>query len=251
MLLSSLIILPLLTVLAVLFCKELKQIRVVAFIGTVLQLGLVYYIHAEYGFEQMAASDSPEVHFFLENNYNWFPLLNIHYHVGVDGISMAMIVLTSVIVTAGVLISWKMKELSKEFFILLLLLSAGAYGFFISLDVFTMFFFLEVAVIPKFLLITIWGSGKKEYSAMKLALMLMTGSALIFVGLMGLYYSAHSFDLQTISQTLLNPETQKLIFPFLFIGFGFLQHSFRFIPGCPMVTLLHQQQPLCFWQVSL
>ena len=68
-------------------------------------------------------------------------------------------------------------------------LSLGAYGFFISLDLFTLFFFLEVAVIPKFLLIGIWGSGKKEYSAMKLALMLMGGSALVFVGLLGLYFN--------------------------------------------------------------
>ena len=71
------------------------------------------------------------------------------------------------------------EKLNKEFFFLLLFLSVGAYGFFISLDLFTLFFFLEVAVIPKFLLIGIWGSGKKEYSAMKLALTLMTGSALV------------------------------------------------------------------------
>ncbi|MBA4198003.1 MAG: NADH-quinone oxidoreductase subunit M [Chitinophaga sp.] len=228
MLLSSLVILPLLTVLAVAFCKELQQIRVVAFIGTLLQLALVAYIYTAYQSQSITQSN-----FLLERDCEWFPLLNIHYHVGVDGISMAMIILTAIIVIAGVLVSWKIKELSKEFFILLLLLSAGAYGFFISLDVFTLFFFLEVAVIPKFLLITIWGSGKKEYSAMKLALMLMTGSALIFVGLMGLYYTAHSFDLQTISKTLLNPEAQKIIFPFLFIGFGFFAALFPFHTWVP------------------
>jgi NADH-quinone oxidoreductase subunit M len=99
--------------------------------------------------------------------------LNINYHVGVDGISIAMILLTAFVVIAGVLVSWKMEKLSKEFFFLLIFLSLGAYGFFIASDLFTLFFFLEVAVIPKFLLIGIWGSGKKEYSAMKLALMLM------------------------------------------------------------------------------
>jgi NADH-quinone oxidoreductase subunit M len=113
--------------------------------------------------------------------------------------------------------------LNKEFFILLLLLSVGAYGFFISLDLFTLFFFLEVAVIPKYLLIGIWGSGRKEYSAMKLALMLMAGSALVFVGLIGLYFNTHtnaghSFDIIEISKNHLNIPIQILFFPFAFIA---------------------------------
>src|SRR5215217_3273473 len=106
-----------------------------------------------------------------------------------------MILLTAFVVIAGVLVSWTMEEWNKEFFFLLLLLSVGAYGFFVSLDLFTLFFFLELAVIPKFLLIGIWGSGKKEYSAMKLALMLMGGSAWVFVGLLGIYFSTGTFDL--------------------------------------------------------
>ena len=115
--------------------------------------------------------------------------LNIWYHVGVDGISVAMILLTAFVMVAAILVSWKVERMGKEFFFLLLFLSAGAYGFFISLDLFTLFFFLEVSVIPKFLLIGVWGSGRKEYSAMKLALMLMGGSALVFIGLLGLYYN--------------------------------------------------------------
>src|SRR5439155_14212009 len=103
----------------------------------------------------------------FENNYPWYAPLHINYHVGVDGISVAMILLTSFVVLAGILVSWNVEKLSKEFFFLLLFLSGGAYGFFISLDLFTLFFFLEVSVILKFLLIGIWGSGKKDYSAMK------------------------------------------------------------------------------------
>src|SRR6478672_9561866 len=96
----------------------------------------------------------------------------------------------------------------------------GAYGFFISLDLFTLFFFLEVAVIPKFLLIGIWGSGKKEYSAMKLALMLMGGSALVFVGLAGIFFHTNTFDILQIAQLHIPLATQKLFFPFAFTGFA-------------------------------
>src|SRR5579863_4870659 len=101
-------------------------------------------------------------------------------------------------------------------------LSAGAYGFFISLDLFLMFFFLELAVIPKFMLIAIWGSGKKEYSANKLALMLMGGSSLVFVGLLGIYFcnGSPSFDLLALSQTHIPVQIQHYFFPLLFLGFG-------------------------------
>src|SRR5688572_10007427 len=131
-----------------------------------------------------------------------------------------------------------MEKFNKEFFFLLIFLSLGAYGFFISLDLFTLFFFLEVAVIPKFLLIGIWGSGKKEYSAMKLALMLMGGSALVFVGLAGLYFNtnvngAHSFDLLQIAQLSISLEVQKLFFPFAFIGFGVFTALFPFHTWVP------------------
>ena len=183
------------------FCKGLKQVRAVSLFGTTAQLILSFVILVAYWKERAAGNSSQ---FIFELNYSWFEPLHIHYHVGVDGISLSMILLTALVVIAGVLVSWTQETLNKEFFFLLLFLSAGAYGFFISLDLFTLFFFLELAVIPKFLLIGIWGSGKKEYSAMKLALMLMGGSALVFVGLLGLYFNtnlngAHSFDLISIS----------------------------------------------------
>jgi NADH-quinone oxidoreductase subunit M len=129
--------------------------------------------------------------------------------------------------------SWRTEKMGKEFFFLLMLLSVGAYGFFISLDLFTLFFFLEVAVIPKFLLIGIWGSGKKEYSAMKLALMLMGGSALVFVGLLGIYFTAHTFDIQQIARTPLPLAVQKFFFPFAFVGFGVFTALFPFHTWVP------------------
>ncbi len=231
--LSFLIILPLITAIIILFVKGLKQVRTVALAGSLLQLALVFNLLFQY-LKERASNTAPML---FQYDYNWFDSLNIHYHVGVDGISVAMILLTSLVVVAGVLVSWAQETLSKEFFFLLIFLSLGAYGFFISLDLFTMFFFLEVAVIPKFLLIGIWGSGKKEYSAMKLALMLMGGSALIFVGLAGVYYytfsNNQSFDLLAIAQANIPLLTQKIFFPFLFIGFGIFTALFPFHTWVP------------------
>src|SRR5678815_2645467 len=199
--LSLLILLPLLTAIAIIPLKGLKSVRVISLISSSLQMVLVFALLYFYWSERSAGDTSTML---FEDNYTWYASLNINYHVGVDGISVAMILLTGFVVLAGVLVSWNVEKLSKEFFFLLLFLSVGAYGFFISLDLFTLFFFLEVAVIPKFLLIGIWGSGRKEYSAMKLALMLMGGTALVFVGLIGLYFNTdtgngqHTFDILQI-----------------------------------------------------
>ena len=234
--LSLLIALPLLTAVAILFCKGLKQIRAVALMGSLLQLvmaGVLLFVY----WNERAAGNTEQMLFQFSKS--WFAPLNINFFIGVDGISVAMILLTAFVVVAGVLVSWKMEMMSKEYFFLLILLSAGAYGFFISLDLFTMFFFLEVAVIPKFLLIGIWGSGKREYSAMKLALMLMGGSALVFVGLLGVYFNsdtgsgAHTFDLLRLSQMHVPVEAQRIFFPLIFIGFGIFGALFPFHTWVP------------------
>lgn len=171
----------------------------------------------------------------FEQQLNWFQSAGITFHIGIDGISVAMIILTALVVTAGVLVSWNIGYMTQEFLILLQLLGAGAYGFFISVDLFLIFFFLEVAVIPKYLLIGIWGSGKKEYSANKLAIMLMGASALILVGILGMYFHSglKAFDLIRISQIKLPVETQIMFFPFLFIGFGVFTAIFPFYSWVP------------------
>jgi NADH-quinone oxidoreductase subunit M len=234
--LTLFLLFPLFTALAILFAQNLKQIRSIALAGSLLQLGLAVKLLLAYNAERATGNKSQMLFEYIQD---WFAPLHLQYHIGVDGISIAMILLTSFIVVAGILVSWSMDTLSKEFFFLLILLSLGAYGFFISLDIFTMFFFLEVAVIPKFLLIGIWGSGKKEYSAMKLALMLMGGSALIMVGIFGIYFSshtstgAHTFDLLLLSKMNIPIATQKLFFPFAFIGFGIFTAIFPFHTWVP------------------
>jgi NADH-quinone oxidoreductase subunit M len=227
-------ILPIIIALAVLPLAQ-KQAKTIALIGSLIQwitaLALLYFYWVE-------KKNGTNTVMFFEQNYHWYQPLNINFHIGVDGISIAMILLTATVVLAGILVSWKEERMSKEFFFLLLLLSSGAYGFFISLDLFTMFFFLELAVIPKFLLIGIWGSGKKEYSAMKLALMLMAGSALVFVGLAGLYFNTsadgnYTFDILQIASMNIPAAVQNLFFPFVFIGFGIFTALFPFHSWVP------------------
>lgn len=227
-----LIILPLLTAAGILLVRNSAHVRQVALAGSAAQLALALALFILFG-QEKAAGNAAQMLF--EARYNWFPSLGISFHLGVDGISVAMILLTSFVVVAGVLVSWNVTKMTKEFFLLLILLSLGAYGFFISLDLFILFFFLEVAVIPKYLLIGIWGSGKKEYAANKLALMLMLGSALVLVGILALYFAApgRSFDLMNLASVNIPIRTQMICFPLLFAGFGVFTALFPFHTWVP------------------
>ena len=227
-----LILLPLLTAVSILLVRNAKQVKLIALTSSVLQFILAFVLLFAFRNER-AAGNTAQMLFELQ--YNWFPAWHITFHLGVDGISVAMILLTAFVVVAGVLVSWNVTKMTKEFYFLLILLSLGAYGFFISLDLFILFFFLEIAVIPKYLLIGIWGSGKKEYAANKLVLMLMGGSALVLVGLLGLYFSnpERTFDLLTLSQMHIPVEVQKICFPLLFVGFGIFGALFPFHTWVP------------------
>ncbi len=226
-----LILIPLATALAVLTARTKQQVRWVSFIGASIQLFATTGLLSAY---RSARAAGQNAQMLFEQQYNWFPNWNISFHIGVDGIAVAMILLTAFVVVAGVLVSWNVEKMTKEFYFLLLLLSLGAYGFFISLDLFVLFFFLEVAVIPKYLIIGIWGSGKKEYSANKLALLLMFGSALILVGMLGVYFGGgKSFDILQLAATKIPFEAQKICFILLFAGFGVFTALFPFHTWVP------------------
>jgi len=225
-----------LTVIAILLAKDNKQTRLYSAIGMSIQLVLAAVLVYMYVEERNAGNMEQMV---FMRDYVWFESLNFHYAVGVDGISVAMIALTSVIIFTGVFASWEVLNLHREFFISLIILSTGVFGFFISIDLFTMFLFYEVAVIPMYLLIGIWGSGKKEYSAMKLTLMLMAGSAMLLVGLLGIYMNSApdggqlTMNILEIAKVKIPHDVQIFLFPFTFIGFGILGALFPFHTWSP------------------
>jgi len=234
--LSWLVIIPLLTVTGILFLKDTRKVKLISAIGMSVQLivsAVIVYMYLT----ARKAGNMEEMLFV--SSFEWFRTLHIYYTVGVDGVSVAMIALTSVVVFAGIFASWEMEDLRKEFFISLILLATGVFGFFISIDLFTMFLFYEVAVIPMFLLIGIWGSGPKEYSAMKLTLMLMGGSALLMVGLIGIYFNSApdggplTFNILEISKITIPIAAQRIFFPLTFVGFGVLGALFPFHTWSP------------------
>lgn len=157
--LSLFVVVPIITILALVFTKGLKQARFISMIGSIVQLGMAINLVFAY-LNERTFNNSIMV---FTKDVVWYKPFNIHYSIGVDGISVVLLLLTTIVVLAGVFISWKMKDLPKEFFISLIVLSIGVYGFFISLDLFTMFVFFEIAVIPMYLLIGIWGTGPREH----------------------------------------------------------------------------------------
>lgn len=161
----------------------------------------------------------------------WLASLGIHYTNGIDGLNITMILLTSIVIFTGVICSWTVTYRVKDFFALMLFLVTGVFGVFMTTNLFFFFLFYEVAVLPMYLLILVWGSTNKEYAAAKLTLYLLLGSAFILTAFLAIYAlpQAHTFDLLAIKQQVhFSPEFQKLFYPFLFFGFGVLAGCFPF-----------------------
>src|SRR5262249_35629250 len=139
----------------------------------------------------------------LEETFAWISSPPIRYHVGVDGISLFLVILTTFLTLISVLASWEsIQKRVKEFFIALLLLEVGVIGVFLSLDLFLFFLFWEVMLIPMALLIGIWGHERRVYAAVKFVLYTMAGSALMLVGIIWLYKVSGTFDLPQIQRML-------------------------------------------------
>ena len=208
--------------LILLFPAERKnEVRVTALAAATFALLLSIWVYFSYD-QTLAGYQFQEAH-------NWLPALGIGYHVGVDGMSTPLVLLTGVVMFTGVLISWGIDDRPREFFAFLFILATGVFGVFVSLDLFQLFFFYEIAVFPMFLLIAIWGWIKtREYAAMKLTLYLFIGSVVALVGALAMYWIAFqntgvlSFDMLQLEQAGFSEQFQVTWFLPVFFGFAVL-----------------------------
>ena len=165
----------------------------------------------------------------------WIPSLGIEYHLAADGISLTLVLLTGLAAIAGVLFSWNVERRANEFFAFYLALIGGVYGVFLSFDLFLLFVFYEIAIIPKYFIIAIWGSTRREYGAMKLALYSFVGSAMVLIGVIAAYVvaGAHSTSIPLLAQYPFPLAFQMWAFPLVFVGFAILAGLWPFHTWAP------------------
>jgi len=165
----------------------------------------------------------------------WVASMGIRFTLAADGISRVLVLLTGLAAVAGVLFSWNIELRTNEFFAFFLALIGGVYGVFLSFDLFLLFVFYEIAIVPKYFLIAIWGSTRREYAAMKLALYSFVGSAMVLIGLLAAYAmsGSHSTGLVALANANLPVSEQMWLFPLVFVGFGILAGLWPFHTWAP------------------
>jgi len=217
--------------LLLLFPRRERDIRIFALVVTLLTFALS--LHLPVHFHRLQAG------FHYEIDRQWVASPNIHYHMGVDGISMWLVVLTTFLTPLCVLISWKsIAERVKEFFILLLVLETALIGVFTSLDLFLFYFFWEATLIPMALLIGMYGHGRKVYAAVKFFLFTMIASVFMLAAILWLYAKVGSFDFVTIQAAVRNGQVEGFATAatWLFLGF-FVAFAVK-VPLFPVHTWL-------------
>jgi len=203
-------------------------VRYISLAASIIVLGLSIGLYASYDIDAGGYQ-------FIER-IPWLPALGITYAAGVDGISLPMLLMAALVIFSGVLISWNVEDRPREFYSFLMFLSASVLGVFCSLDLFMLFFFFELAVFPKYLMIVVWGYPKtREYGGMKLTLYLFIGSMLALVGALAVYFGSGlgTFDLLALEGAEFSTAFQRLWFPFIFLGFAILGGIFPFHSWAP------------------
>ena len=221
MLLSTVIFLPLIgAAVIMLLMKDPARIRVWALGVTVVELMLAVVV-----FCLFRSSDSQQLGGMemVEQYGTWISSLDISYHVGVDGLSAPLVLLTALLGMCAVFASWGVQLRVREYFIWLLLLQTAVTGVFLSLDFVLFFIFWELELLPMYFLISVWGGGRKEYSAMKFLIFTLLGSAFMLVGILAIYFSVGTFNIVELpnmmeNATLILPA--GTIFMLLFIAFA-------------------------------
>ncbi len=165
----------------------------------------------------------------------WVPSLGLEYHLAADGVSLTLVLLTGLAAVGGILFSWNIEHRAKEFFAFYLALIGGVYGVFLSFDLFLLFVFYEIAIVPKYFIIAIWGSTRKEYGAMKLALYSFIGSAMVLIGLIAAYVvsGGHTMNLLELAKFPFPHSFQMWAFPLVFVGFAILAGLWPFHTWAP------------------
>ncbi|HEY5039385.1 MAG TPA: proton-conducting transporter membrane subunit, partial [bacterium] len=214
--LTCFILVPVLSAFLIMLSPE-KWTRWISLLMASLELGIAFKVFFLY--------QNTQAGFQMLEEVPWLNNLGINYILGVDGMSALMVLLVGSVYFAGSLISWNISLRKKEYFVLFSLLVGGVAGAYESLDLFFFFLFYEFAVLPMYLLVGIWGTGRKEYAAMKLTVYLLAGSAFMLVGFLAMYFtsSVHTFDIRILgdlAKTGFNPGFQRTWFPLLFVGFG-------------------------------
>jgi len=235
--LSVLLFLPFIAVIALLFIPDQQRTAIRVFSSLIATFLLIFSVLIFSSYDHVAGG------YQMVERYPWLPSLGITLHLAIDGISAPMVLLTGVVIFCGVLVSLKMTNRIKDFFLLLFVLVGGVYGVFMSLDLFFFFFFYEVAVLPMYLLISVWGSSSdfgtflrtKEYGAMKLMLMLVAGSVPVWIAIIAtfVYGGMTSFDLLDLQARVFTREFQIIFYPMYMIGFGVLAGLWPFHTWSP------------------
>jgi len=199
-------------------------------VGTMIStLVLALYVYISY-YQNLPVPGTPwaDTLAFVEE-HAWVPSIGVNYIVGVDGLSATLVLLTAVVGLGGVLISWSISDRPREFYAFFMLLVAGVQGVFVAVDGFLLFFFYELAVLPMYVMIVIWGwPERREYAAMKLTLYLLIGSFISFIAFLILYFQLPqqglpaTFDLRVWSEANFPFDTQLVLFMPLFLGFAVL-----------------------------